>query len=988
MRLGELATIKESANRTNAIRSDAIVRLESNLDNEREEFRRKISELTTQLAFKEADYRLVTSELARIKEQLTAAKTVTPQDRASDFSPASQLIASMVASPQSDYKHEPQPSVISRSLTDCHLPVPVTPVPSRRRPRHLDGTWKVGIPIKPTLRMVPPVDPPKFTNGYHVCTIDTPSELEILREEPSLIETPRKRRRAEPCLSDNHEYREIPSDRHTNTTVPMVDAAVETEPSTAPAQVSRKLAFRVSGKPTDLQTTGWPSAFRLPSLHPTLADLASDLMRLAVSDKNSLPNLAESPHRLLDKENILPELTSCPRTSVPQEASKTSWQSADAYLHGIRTLAVKALDEQQSLLYENKTPSRMVKAVVFSNVLTESLAHLMVRMEEVLKIVPKTLLVCSSSIDPLKRPAGSSSLETELPRFASVDSAAVIGDETCEGMCLEEDPFAGAPPSQIVTPVTHLVPRKLSVKLPALRVTPSSVPDNLRHTILPFSKSSTSFSIVNADLNSTRPDEPLFQRTILCFRQLQCILNACQSWQVALCGSLNSPTLCHSAHVLKTSTTSVTTENLLGCDCQIAGLLSSFIRDLSNIYMVQWKSMRKIRPRFSPIERHSATTATSTSSNQSQLFTDSVRNRLSIHSSDERNNRRVSPVITVFSALSLDLAALVACCCTATDNNPKDSLDNEEKLRSQRPTCLFSLIDCMVLAFGTSNWIEKQQTIQQANSDDISAISAIIPSLAFVRLLRYMVANGHWDLGHSGGSWWDNNTSAESDGLKSDERYDFLFSIFGSKMSCRLLVVLTWVKQLSCAIIEEQLTTFEFKDSQSLSVPDSQILELLDEFSGFVAALVLRAEVTWPDSCACKAEVYSTLIHLASMPLRRLLTTPATIYQENLLNSTREKHSILSVHLRCVAALGQLTRVLTGLLWRHGDTCFQTYTDNLPFYFFLISSLSKWIRNSKSSPSASSAAANLFPYEEVLQSELVEELHDFDSAGEYSLKSN
>ncbi|KAF8568039.1 hypothetical protein P879_07795 [Paragonimus westermani] len=773
MKLGELATIKESANRTNAIKSDTIVRLESSLNNEREEFQRKVSELTTQLAFREADYRLVTSELARIKEQLTAVKVPTPQDRASDFSPASQLIASVIASPQSDYKHEPQPSVISRSPTDCHLPTPVTPVPSRRRPRHLDGTWKVGIPMKPALRMIPTVDPPKFTNGYHVCAVDAPSALEILREEPGLVETPRKRRRAEQCVSDNHEYREIPSDRHKNVAVPTVDAAVETEPSVASVQVSRKLAFRVSGKPANLQTTEWSSAFRFPSLYPTLEDLASDLMRLAVSDERSSSNLVDSPHRLLDKENILPEVNSCPRTNVSQEVSKTSWQSTDSYLNGIRTLTVKALDERQSLLYGNKTPSRMVKAATHSNVLTESLAHLMVRMEEVLKLVPEALLMNSSPADPLKRPAFSSSFETELPRFAPVGSAAVIGDEAGEEMsCLGEDPFAGAPPSQIVAPLTHLPPRKAPVKLPAFRTAPSSVPENLPRITLPFSKSPTSFSIANADLGSTRPDESLFQRAILCFRQLQCILNACQSWQVALCSSLPSTTLCPSAHVLKTSTTSATTENRPGCDCQIAGLLSGFIRDLSNIYMSHWKSARRVRSRFSSIQRQSLTTATSIASDQSHLLTDSVRNRLSVHS-DGRNNRRLSPMIIVFSGLSLDSAALVACCSTVTDNNPKDSLDNKGKVRSQRPASLFSLIDCMVLAFGTSIWIDKQQTTQQANSDDTSVTSAIIPSLAFVRLLRYMVAHGRWDLGHRGGSWWDNDTSAESDGLKSGTAFLF-----------------------------------------------------------------------------------------------------------------------------------------------------------------------------------------------------------------------
>lgn len=79
MKLGELATLKDSASRANAQKSDAIVRLETNLACQREEFQRKISELNAQLASKEADYRSLTTELALVREQLlTTRSSVAP----------------------------------------------------------------------------------------------------------------------------------------------------------------------------------------------------------------------------------------------------------------------------------------------------------------------------------------------------------------------------------------------------------------------------------------------------------------------------------------------------------------------------------------------------------------------------------------------------------------------------------------------------------------------------------------------------------------------------------------------------------------------------------------------------------------------------------------------------------------------------------------------------------------------------------------------
>ncbi|VDQ03366.1 unnamed protein product [Trichobilharzia regenti] len=74
MKLGELATIKESASRTKATDSDTISKLESHLASERNDFQRKLSELNAQIAFREADYRLVCSELARIKEEAAVNK--------------------------------------------------------------------------------------------------------------------------------------------------------------------------------------------------------------------------------------------------------------------------------------------------------------------------------------------------------------------------------------------------------------------------------------------------------------------------------------------------------------------------------------------------------------------------------------------------------------------------------------------------------------------------------------------------------------------------------------------------------------------------------------------------------------------------------------------------------------------------------------------------------------------------------------------------
>lgn len=72
MKLGELATFKDISNRTNAQNMDTINRLETARASERNDYQCKINELNTLISFREADYRLVCSELARIKEEAAA----------------------------------------------------------------------------------------------------------------------------------------------------------------------------------------------------------------------------------------------------------------------------------------------------------------------------------------------------------------------------------------------------------------------------------------------------------------------------------------------------------------------------------------------------------------------------------------------------------------------------------------------------------------------------------------------------------------------------------------------------------------------------------------------------------------------------------------------------------------------------------------------------------------------------------------------------
>ncbi|VDP90446.1 unnamed protein product [Echinostoma caproni] len=135
-------------------------------------------------------------------------------------------------------------------------------------------------------------------------------------------------------------------------------------------------------------------------------------------------------------------------------------------------------------------------------------------------------------------------------------------------------------------------------------------------------------------------------------------------------------------------------------------------------------------------------------------------------------------------------------------------------------------------------------------------------------------------------------------------------------------------------------------------------------------------------------QTYSTLISLAVRPLCHLRTLPTTITVNTNSVQPEESRQLWSTRTHYLAAFGQLTRALTGLLWRHGENCFQTYTDSLPSYFFLISGLSNWVQQSKAVNQGNpDRRCDCAEQDSILRPELVEELYDFDTTAENTAKT-
>lgn len=171
-------------------------------------------------------------------------------DRLADFSPASQLIASVVTPCQQEHSRLPHPDCPPVLLLDssptAHLPTTVTPVPNRRF-NHVAGTWKVP-PLTTTMTLE-----------------DTPPAASAVQEDDG---TPRKKRRRL-AVSSPSTTRFSPQKP---TASVVVDAATETELSPI---ASQRLTHRVRRSGESQRVTSGSIA------------LAQELMKLAVFDPDS-----------------------------------------------------------------------------------------------------------------------------------------------------------------------------------------------------------------------------------------------------------------------------------------------------------------------------------------------------------------------------------------------------------------------------------------------------------------------------------------------------------------------------------------------------------------------------------------------------------------------------------------------------------------------------------------------------------------------------
>ncbi|TGZ55536.1 hypothetical protein CRM22_010375 [Opisthorchis felineus] len=758
MKLGELATIKESAKRANATKSDAIIRLESSLKSEREEFQHRLSELTTQLAFREADYRLVTSELARVKEQVAMARTSTFQElngcqNAPEFSPASQIIASVAMSPYTDRQ---QPSLL-QSPSQSHLPAPVTPVPSRRRTRHVDGMWRVPIASKVEAPLSPPAIPSKLRNGFHANSDVVPSAVEPSELlEYGTLETPRKRPRH--CGLDPLIAETACSPRRQ-----LVDVAVGTDIPSSGNQFAGKLRYRIP------RITHKPGSSHVALQHlstgiPTPNKLASDLLRLVV----------------LEETDCRDQSCSTMEAAV-SSLSGSSLLSTDHYLQGIRILVDCKAESIIPSSSESKLRYRVLKAASFIKSLTDALPHLVVRIEELLKLVimfphPQQLDSCSIPSAPSSMNVGKVERPSNVLDAPEQDGA--------EGISyLGEDPFAGAPASQIVAPLPQLPFRRTHSVEPQGRPKQhqndiaSSAPATVRQT-----HSSTDLKLVplsNVGDWPSSPHQAVLQRGLSALRQVQCILKTLHQWQVTLHNSPGDAD--HSVAFLRL-------HSLIG------RLISRFINQLADILVPQLvKTSSKQSSLGSSTHRPSMLFPLTTT--QTQFGSDSSRSGLGPPSQLIGPCRLASSFSNIFSHVVLNIAdSLASLVINMPDVQAKKNVDIIPD-DSQNLDWALSFVDCILLAAGGQDGCVVDE---HSEPDTLSSTSSLTSLILFVRLARSMVSAGLWNLGHQTGVWWQNvahsRLSSEKKLELSGGRNEAMLRLFGASIGCCLRSLVGWVR--------------------------------------------------------------------------------------------------------------------------------------------------------------------------------------------------
>ncbi|CAL8070858.1 unnamed protein product [Calicophoron daubneyi] len=1010
MRLGELATIKEAASRSSASNSDTIMRLETSLTSEREQFHRKLSEVNAQLAFRESDYRLVASELARVKELLSTRKPAASQEPNPEFSPASQLIVSVVASPHDASKRSPVPQSRGENpnpTLDFHLPAPVTPLPNRRS-SHMNGTWKVPSMVRNgAADVAKPSALGDNKSGCSVVNVGTRTRS-FFDEEMMDFGTPKKRQRRSTCdctpLSPGLSGVDT---RESRTVKLMADASVETDKILyASVDSQSSLPLRVHAPMSDSNTRKrsriLPSSCNI--LSPTT--LASQLLNLTILDDTDAVHVGSSLPSANTRNGIKPHSEVIPMQLLAQMAPDPVSLDSDQFLVGLNELLSFKENNQST----NQT-SQMVSLVLDN--LSKSIPRLLRRIRRQLKISLTAIRssIRRSDVTPATTFAVPAETEDEQPDPGSLQVHVVSDLDELGVSYLGEDPFAGAPASQIVGPPIRVSPVRRDNGFPAYS-------DSLgrggfgSHTAPNYALSTPKGSLFSSQ------EQQVLQQGVLAFRQLHCIIGVLRSLHNVLNDVRSSACVDNqwtNERACKSSSENPVEWNL-PAHVQLSRLFISigeisfeFITGLVDICMDLTCETDDRNPVNEESHQSIHRTVSLLSTTQSQLPCENkgfgAGASVSGHTVSSLNPCFLFALV-IFSVLAMDLNSwLVTYVLTPkSDDVPLNNSHSHEILQPEknRPPDFRSqyFTDSLILASGTARLICEMgkisdELVQQLRTVFVSTPTdscfGLGPVITFLRLSSFMVSAGCWNLGHKSGKWWDPGAGPEFHQdtkveLKVDQdnrsvRVQYLHSLFGDSASCQLLSIVSWVRdevELCLRLGKENRQQIEFPSGFDW---DLQSAELLEEFSKFITALVGRTDTDWPDACPCKAQVYSTLVYLAGPPLDGLLTLPVTLNCENGLSSDMLYMTKQAIYL---TAFGHLTQALISLLWRHGDGYFQTYTDCLPSYFWLISNLSKWIQRSRRflerppSPTA---------WDSVLTPELVEELYDFDSGGECGAKT-
>ncbi|CAH8583920.1 unnamed protein product [Schistosoma rodhaini] len=1003
MKLGELATIKESASRTKATDSDTISKLESHLKSERNDFQRKLSELNAQIAFREADYRLVCSELARMKEEVAFNKQVV-NERSVEYSPASQILVSLTSpnpDPVSNHKlRTPVPRVPS---TDFHLPAPVTPIPSKRYKVPPAGRmWDVDVTNNLNDKLKSNTTPQDIDKN--VVLIDS--------DEILLSNASRKRQRCvvSPDTSPEHSMRRIP--------VSLADASVETTDLLHTTSHSHPLSYRIPS--CAFSTTEPFNEFTKEN-----PEMLSELLDLSIS----IPRNDKSRSSI----NINPQTALV--TSSFARSEDSTWLLSDYYLTGLSKLLPRQSDILSGIQSSSDNYVSQLNLVVKR--FSESVPYLIRRIEEQLKACIRVLL------DPynryVKQPIQSchyldfqkveaENMETAEKENEQPLSMDVSDDATSHEISyLGEDPFAGAPASQIVTSLTYPSQMKSISKQMGensiLMKGNKSCPSDLGYW---FSTNPivSDNKIINNNNNSADKinscpslyPEIMISRSIQGINQLKYLATTINSYcpiSFEMFDGINPDFTMDNDELLCIAKEF---QNLIRT---ISGVLSRFINELIDVFF-------QMEEGKNPISSLSTTTLI-----QNELIGDSATNvTCSIdHSSFKQSQYTSSKRKSSISSFCIIVPLIVKCLNLAsvfavfikTDTNPLKNKVSDPAVNatnfSELNTCFPQLLNCIILTseacFGQNDESTDITTTTKNHCGSFlhtgitnfiknRSVVTLKPLISFLRLWRQMIIQKHWPGGHCYDQWWDLDDQKFNSIISKDVRQQYIEKLFGTSIKCGLLSLCSWV----CQIVNQ------FNDSTFLSnsliynniefnhSAEIQRINLLNEFSGMIAVLTQREDIIWPDNCYCKRQVYSTLVHLTTYPLQTLLTIPTSLLSSSSSShyqSTFTYHALLVKQKYCLLAFGQLTRALIGLLWRHGDQSFQLYTDCLPDYFCLITNLSRWFQYSNRIQLVGSNNNNNYQHELnklnysnnfILRPELIEELYDFESGLETSSNSN